>query len=271
MAASPGPRPPETVPENFVGGGQTYCIYHYLGSTMLPFRRGEDAMARTGDRGTGTRVRAARRRSVPEKRSSIPTFTVVADRADQGSRIERVLDAHGSVRRFGDFAKLEAARTGGDAIVIAMHDDSTAFELLHRFREVHGSAPALVLCRTIDDGAAVRALVLGASAARRSDVHRSSTGPDLTHFAERAAAARRGVVELLDLLCRAIHLTAREADLVEARLSGVWRDQLARRMNIEESTVKSTIRTIVRKLDASGISAIDWIARAHLLGVLVPN
>lgn len=132
--------------------------------------------------------------------------------------------------------------------------DGNGLELVRAAREAYPSAGIVVLTMHADDDTLVRALESGASALVLKSstldsvvdaVRRAAAAPDVFAAAGLAAALRRRSER------HQTHLTPRETEVLGLLKDGLSIGQIARRLYMSESTVKTHVAKIYDKLGAT--------------------
>lgn len=133
-------------------------------------------------------------------------------------------------------------------------------ELVVRARKTLPLLPVLVLTARAEPALINRAHLLRAEY-HCKPTHRSS----LRGFLRRAIAMERvedqRITWAIDELCRRHRLTPREVDLLVAAVAGVPRKVLADELGVSENTLKTQVRGLLRKCDAS---TLEELARGCL-------
>lgn len=190
-------------------------------------------------------------------------FLLVEDEIRLGEALCRLFDRYRStvlVRTVSEAnvrLSTETERWTGLVVDIGLPDGS-GLEVVDHARGLYPLLPMLVLTGRFD-----RVSINRSHALRAEFVCKPATEDDLAGFLRRAITFERvgndRIAALVDELCRACALTPREVDLVGAVLAGNARKAILDQFDITENTLKSQVRTLLRK---TGHESLDALMRA---------
>jgi DNA-binding NarL/FixJ family response regulator len=211
----------------------------------------------------------ARDEAPPSPRPSLPLVLVVDADLRWRRRVARALHSHAIVRTAGtiDAARehLREAPISGIVLELALAEGS-ALPLLE---ELGGSIPALVLSATASVLDASRVSALGAVFASKLE-----PGPSRLAKLERLAisASRRSDARALltERLCTAAPLTAAERETLRTFVRIGQRGCLAAELGIAETSVRSRVRTLCRKLGIVRLADVYRLLFDHALAPATP-
>ena len=147
------------------------------------------------------------------------------------------------------------------AIVSARLGAGNGFSTVLALRKTHSGLPILVLGSSDEPELVNRAFEL--------QVGFLVTTPDLDHqltaFLRRVASHQVYVEQArhiaLETFATEVGLSIREAEVLAAAESGVPRGRIADTLGISENTVKTHVRSILRKTNHSSLSEVVWLVR----------
>jgi len=179
-----------------------------------------------------------------------------------------VIASAGSVAESMRLAEQHAA----DVILIDFRlPDGNGAEVGARIRELHPDVKLVFLTRDDSDGAQIAAVEAGASAF----IHKSRAAADVVDAIRAVAGGAmlitpRTIASLLTkrhtMSAQLQSLTARERDVLRLVAAGVASRDIASRLGITYTTVRTHIRSLGRKLEVH--SKIEAIAKARELGLV---
>jgi two-component system, NarL family, response regulator DevR len=199
--------------------------------------------------------------SLLEDYDDLTVVAVAASVAGVSAAIERVsadvalIDFHLPDGTGADAADLIRARHGSTAIVFLSADDSD--ERLVEAIEAGASSYVLKSARSEEIVRSIRAAAAGQTLIPAGTIARA--------LAVRRESARRRA-ERDELLAR---LTSREKEILALMVRGADNMAIAEELHISYATVRTHVRSILRKLDAH--SQLDAVAKAAQLGLGVPS
>jgi two-component system, NarL family, response regulator DevR len=199
--------------------------------------------------------------SLLEDYADLAVVAVAASVAAAGAAIERVLpdvaliDFHLPDGTGADAADLIRARRGSTAIVFLSADDSD--ERLIDAIEAGASSYVLKSARSEEIVRSIRAAAAGQTLIPAGTIARALA-------ARRESARRRAEKE--ELLAS---LTSRENEILAFMIGGADNMAIAEALHISYATVRTHVRSILRKLDAH--SQLDAVAKAAQLGFEGPD
>lgn len=143
--------------------------------------------------------------------------------------------------------------------------DGSGVELVKRVRRHRPLLPILMLTAR-NDASTINAL----HGLRTEFLAKPTRRRALRGFLRRAVAFDRlkdvQVAELIEVTARRYHLTPRETDIVIGAVAGMSRDSLASHLGTTQNTLKTQVRSVLRK---SGQSSLEELARVVLSQMLV--
>lgn len=195
---------------------------------------------------------------------TVGDLLLVEDERKAGDAIARVLALHGSVRRAERVRDaMTELRTAGRNWIAAVIDvglpDGSGMDLATRLLEPPHAMPCLVI--TGDDD---RYLANEAHAAGAEFVFKPVKVNDIERFVVRAVAKRpvTRIAAALDAYAAEVGYSAREKDIVRLALAGVERRDISGRLDTQDSTVKTQVRSILGK--SPGASDLGGVVRIIL-------
>lgn len=176
--------------------------------------------------------------------------TGIADLLQQA--VSQVAVAHTKVEAL---ELLEGSHRFTGVVIDAMLPDGSALDVLKCMRDRGIHTPTLVVAHPDEVKTWVEAQCHGAFTLPRPTSHESLAA--FVHFAKRhRATALAFLDEEVRALGQRYGLTAREREIVRLAASGVARHELMTVLRVEENTIKTTVRRLLRKARKSALSEI---------------
>ncbi len=150
----------------------------------------------------------------------------------------------------------EPGRVAG--IIVEARGPNESF--LQGLREACPSTPMLALCQPSEDLRAQWQLINTAQRLGIEVAHLPVQVPNVVSFVQRALSAaflpHEGVARVVSELARARGLTAREVQILTYCLGNETRKRVRRRLGIAENTLKTQVRSLLRKCDERSVDAL---------------
>lgn len=167
-------------------------------------------------------------------------------------------------------AAIDSGKTLTGLITEAVLPDGKGLDIIEHCRSLYPMAPVLMLTGEMDSRIINRAFALRAEFLAKP-AHRS----DVRGFLRRAVAFERvpdrRIAFLVDELVQARSLSPRETDILAAALDGTPRKEIADQIGTTENTIKSCIKSLLRKCDGTSLdSMVREIMRKALEGSASP-
>ena len=156
-----------------------------------------------------------------------------------------------------------ASQWGGIVLDVTL-PDGDGLALAREIREANPQLPLMVLTGSIDVRVASRASELGASfASKLDDIERLRARLALLVEEARERTARVDAIVLVR--ARRHRLTRAETELLGEFVAGRSRDALAQVLGIAETSVRSRVRGVCRKLGIAHLESVHRLVVAELL------
>jgi two-component system response regulator DesR len=168
------------------------------------------------------------------------------------ARVARTIGAARTILAAG--GRIEAA------IIDVVLPDGNGLDLAAEIRERRGPVPMLVLTAHAEKVFINRAQALGLEYACKPD-----HAENLLVFVDRALAprARAAGIDLLRPIASRYALSQREVEILGHAMAGRERDEIARDLGVTENTIKTEIKSLLRKCDAESLSDLVRAIRAR--------
>lgn len=169
-------------------------------------------------------------------------------------------------RCYRDAASLLLSNARWSGVVVDLDGlESDSLEAVQRLREAHPLVPVLAVASQ-----ASASLVNGLHAWRAELVLKPVADLNLVSFVQRALVSGwlpdERVAAWVDELARARGLTPREVQLMAYALGNESRQKVMRRLGITENTLKTQVRSLLRKCNAR---SMDGLAKSVLRDALI--
>jgi DNA-binding NarL/FixJ family response regulator len=197
----------------------------------------------------------------PESRR-VPVILVLDDDVRWRRRVARVLHARAIIRTADtvETARRVLCQAPISAVVVELElDKGSSLPLLE---ELRGRLPALALSATTNILDVSRASTLGATFASKLEPQPGLLAK-LERLAISAACQRQARLGLIERLCASVPLTHAERETLRAYLETGRRDALAGELGIAETSVRSRVRTLCRKLDVEHLADVYRLLFEH--------
>jgi len=140
------------------------------------------------------------------------------------------------------------------AIVDVRLPDGDGLEVVAQLHERAPWIPVLVTTGDDSPDIANRAHMLGAVCVRKPEIE-----GNIALFVERVAhRPRPSSKRALALLLEEVDLTPRQREIVELAMSGTKRSALAEALGLEESSVRTHVREIVKRVGIDNLDQLGW-------------
>src|SRR5262249_11603374 len=140
------------------------------------------------------------------------------------------------------------------AIVDVRLPDGDGLEVVETIHARSPWTPVLVTTASDEPQIANRAHLLGAVCVRKPEID-ANVALFLTQLAHRPRpTAKRALARLLE----EVDLTPRQRDIVELAMHGTKRSALAAALNLEESSVRTHVREIVKRVGIDHLDQLGW-------------
>lgn len=133
--------------------------------------------------------------------------------------------------------------------------DGNGLDLLAEIRKTLPLLPAIVLTGQLRPDYVNRATELGAPFVSKSD-DPARIANLVLHFASAALPLGERATLLVEEFCRAHHLTEQESEIVRRYVSGTPRELLAEALGLNENTLKTRVRSVLKKCSARSLEEI---------------
>jgi DNA-binding NarL/FixJ family response regulator len=140
------------------------------------------------------------------------------------------------------------------AIVDVRLPDGDGLELVEQLRTRSPWIPILVTTGDDSPEIANRAHLLGVMCVRKPEID-----ANIAKFVEQLAhRPRPNTQRALALLLEAVDLTPRQREIVELAMTGTKRSELAEALGLEESSVRTHVREIVKRVGIDNLDQLGW-------------
>ena len=143
------------------------------------------------------------------------------------------------------------------AIVDVGLPDGDGIDLVGSIRERLPMMQILLITGSDEASYANRAHLLGVPIVRKPSIE-TNLKAFLDRVSHNASHCERDIAYVIEQLSFSVGLSRQQRRIIELMLSGTRRAQLATAMGIEETTVRTHVRAIVRRIGVENLDRVGW-------------